>query len=479
MTERFHSNGNKMVNWSHSGGLSCQENMNIPGDNRPNNDDISLWWYKIGNDAQKSTPSKIPEDKNMPEGSNCSMPFPPGLNSPIHNGHNRSKDIWTPLRTKDINASYVNDILSSELGNTSIYERQLSLSKMFQEKHKLDMSLDHPRLDRPLDSLKLDMPQEGFKLDMLHDRGAISKPSPVSYSGPSSSASTSSKTSVRYLSDSLSYLVSMNNTPTNINKRRYTVIKVVNIPWCVSAADIKTILSKHENLIMPDTMELAQNIHIIMDIRTGKTCGTAFVEVHNTKSIDAILKDINSPLPLQGRRLRHFSSSYDELFKHLFPGWRGKCENGQIIPPDTQDVASIDEYQDPLFFINQKDLQSLVNVCRNYKIYYNRKCGERPFEFLISILLHIPWDQPKVVTTIQRDLIYECYKLVTEKPFHPFSSDLLLRMVRAALQSEGFTPKQKNGILDKAKMTCPLDLLVYINDLSNPAINEPIHLNEI
>lgn len=91
--------------------------------------------------------------------------------------------------------------------------------------------------------------------------------------------------------------------------------------------------------------------------------------------------------------------------------------------------------------------------------------------------MNIPWKQAKTITTIQRDIIYECYKLVTgtvtfkdfkeqlltfskllvealrihtSKTLHSFDANLLERLVRAAILCDGFTIKQKSVILKNA-----------------------------
>jgi hypothetical protein len=93
--------------------------------------------------------------------------------------------------------------------------------------------------------------------------------------------------------------------------------------------------------------------------------------------------------------------------------------------------------------------------------------------------MNIPWIQSRVVSTIQRDILYECYKLATgrinclymhlshintsryikiidalrqhlSKQLHSFDTSLLPRLVRVALLCDGFTVKQKIGILNNS-----------------------------
>ncbi|KAI7897798.1 uncharacterized protein BX663DRAFT_527223 [Cokeromyces recurvatus] len=214
-----------------------------------------------------------------------------------------------------------------------------------------------------------------------------------------------------------------------------------------------------------------------MDVKTGKTLGTAYAEliIRDQENLKSILANLCFA-SVQGRRIRFIHSSYDELCNDLFSSWAGEFKNGIAIPFSLDTMN--EQQRNSQFFIGQKDLQNLLNVCRNYKMCYNRKCAERSFEYLISIIMNIPWKQPKAVTRIQRDIIYECYKLVAEalrghvnRKFHPFEDYLLPRLVRAAILCDGFTVKQKNGILNNANLSCPKDLEVYLQ--------EPIILNDV
>ncbi|CAO3702511.1 unnamed protein product [Rhizopus stolonifer] len=306
------------------------------------------------------------------------------------------------------------------------------------------------------------VPQTSRSLDYI-------LPSPVNFMGqrkknwskPStrqeSSASDSSVTSlpqeqnVRYLSDSVSFYASnaaLLDESTSII-RDFKVVKAINIPWHISSNDVKEIICKSGSITLPSIEEIPQCVHIIMDIKTGKTLGVAFIEYKVEPNQD-ILYELGKLLPVKGRRLRFTKSSYDELLEHLFPDWQGSFSRGLAHASISTKIP---------FFLTQKDLQNLLNICKNYKIYYNRKCAERPFEYLISIVVNIPWKQPKTVTTIQRDLIYECYKLATDtlrihisKDFSTFEKDILSRLVRAAIVCPGFSVKQKNGVLSNAQV---------------------------
>ncbi|KAK4522058.1 uncharacterized protein ATC70_004597 [Mucor velutinosus] len=277
----------------------------------------------------------------------------------------------------------------------------------------------------------------------------------------------------RYITDSLAFISSGVSNDQNMSViRPYIVLKIKNISWNVSSSDIYDTLSRYNTLKLPDATKLPQCVHVFMDIKTGKTLNTAYVELEmNTSSpiqIDFIIGNIKIP-QAQGRHITVTRSSYDELCNDLFSQWKGEFTDGMACPhTDSRDSSATQKSQ---FYIGQRDLQRLLDICKFFKTFYNRKCAERPFEFLITIIMNIPWKQPRAVTTAQRDIIYECYKLATEalynhmdRPYHSFDDELLPRMVRAAITCDGFTVKQKKVVLGKAKMECPPDIESYMQE---------------
>ncbi|CEI90305.1 hypothetical protein RMCBS344292_04633 [Rhizopus microsporus] len=183
--------------------------------------------------------------------------------------------------------------------------------------------------------------------------GSISSTS-TSSTGLFLHSSTPAEPPVRYLSDSLSFMAT-----------KAAFVEESQIPWSISAADIKRILGQSEFIRIPPMTELPQCVHIMMDVKTGKTLGVAFIEcnIEKDRDIKSVLYDLSKAMPVQGRRIRFNPSSYDELLSHLFSEWPGAFHQGlATLSPNANDQQSIP------FFIGQRDLQSLLNVCRNYKV---------------------------------------------------------------------------------------------------------------
>lgn len=127
-----------------------------------------------------------------------------------------------------------------------------------------------------------------------------------------------------------------------------------------------------------------------MDPQTGKTCGEAFVEVemvHN-KDINYVIGQL-STYPVQGRHLRFNLSTYEELRRRLFPGWAVQSRLSITAGPyEADDVTQLNEGNNAsILFIGQKELQGLLNVCRNYKVMVFKKCSQLHINyFIIGVL---------------------------------------------------------------------------------------------
>ncbi|KAG2224441.1 hypothetical protein INT45_002980 [Circinella minor] len=244
--------------------------------------------------------------------------------------------------------------------------------------------------------------------------------------------------------------------------------------------------------------------NIVIDKISGKTQKEAFVEFDSKEELNTRLKNLKRNPTLTGRKVIVARSSPEELFRKVFPSWKGVFING--IPSitsikmgdgdDRYDISNnnLEESNQcqgqraiasivPPLLVKGFEYDSLLNICRNYKLRYSRKCPERPFENFISMMVKFPWDTPDIITTMQRDHLYEYYKLATgtlryhlSKPYHQFDSTLMMRMIRPALVCPGLTANQKKGIVIASGMPCPEELLHY---LQTPLEDKNIHSPEV
>ncbi|KAI8880466.1 hypothetical protein K501DRAFT_275530 [Backusella circina FSU 941] len=243
-------------------------------------------------------------------------------------------------------------------------------------------------------------------------------------------------------------------------KQDYMVIKIENIPWLVSAKEIK---KEFGRFILPSPDKLEHTIHVMMDTSTGKTDSKAFLQVVDCSYNRKLLEEGQTNHIIHCRRIKISICPQDEFLRALYPSWPGTFQDGKALLSENNDKHPI--------FITQRELQGLGNVCRNYKLHFNRKSGERPFFYMKSLVLNLPWHQEHIVTTAQRDILYESYKIMAKylayhstKQHTPFDADTIKNFVRPVLGCCGFTPKQRRAILHEADAECPPEMAYAIKD---------------
>ncbi|KAL0093760.1 hypothetical protein F4703DRAFT_1939642 [Phycomyces blakesleeanus] len=251
-----------------------------------------------------------------------------------------------------------------------------------------------------------------------------------------------------------------------ISPHNFPCLKLSNIPWDVSQNDIRTFFC---HCRMPSPSVYAQSIHIMMDRTTGKTLSDAYVEFVSTADLRRAI-DTRNQKPLKGRVVTATECTQDELLSIVFSKWRGKFCGISAIPPASDVVKSMSTAAGgggmtcpP--FITREEINSLLVVCKNYKLHFSRKCAERPFENIISVIAKYPWHQSYLISTMHRDHIFEMLKLSIESLRAHLSKDyvhidptLLERLTRAGLMCPAFTERQKLTLLQNARMECPVDL---------------------
>ncbi|KAJ3359952.1 hypothetical protein GGF32_008855 [Allomyces javanicus] len=131
-------------------------------------------------------------------------------------------------------------------------------------------------------------------------------------------------------------------------------------------------------------------------------------------------------------------------------------------PAQHQQPHHAQQQQYPPCFLTRNEINQILAVCKNYKLFFSRKCAQRPFENVVTILLKFPWHQRALVSTLQRDHMFEMAKLCIEslhqhliKPYHQIDPSLMDRLLRAVLMVPAFTEKQKTIVLDASGHACP------------------------
>ncbi|KAK4509813.1 uncharacterized protein ATC70_007117 [Mucor velutinosus] len=261
------------------------------------------------------------------------------------------------------------------------------------------------------------------------------------------------------------------------NTAYYPCVKLTNIPWDVSQNDVRHFFG---NCRIPPSSTCSQSIHIMMDRTTGKTLSDAYVEFATVFDLRRAIETKNQK-PLKGRIVSVTECCQEELLKVVFPKWRGQFQGISAIPPPNEVLRTMTTAAGggsssgcpP--FITREEINSLLVVCKNYKLHFSRKCAERPFENIISVIAKYPWHQFHLISTMHRDHIYEMLKLAIEslkthlaKDYVQIDSTLLERLVRAGIMCPAFTERQKTTLLQASRMECPQDIVGFLVSNSAP-----------
>ena len=118
---------------------------------------------------------------------------------------------------------------------------------------------------------------------------------------------------------------------------------------------------------------------------TGKTQKEAFVEFDSEEDFAMAMKKLKSGSMFKGRKVNVIKSSTEELLRNVFPTWKGEFIDG--VPSisignndDHCDSHSVEKSKEqhlrssntsivpPPSLIQRHEYDSLLNVCRNYKV---------------------------------------------------------------------------------------------------------------
>lgn len=110
----------------------------------------------------------------------------------------------------------------------------------------------------------------------------------------------------------------------------------------------------------------------MMDRTTGKTLSDAYVEFSSVSDMRRAIETRNQK-PLKGRVVSVNECSQEELLSVVFPKWRGQFHGTLAIPPASEVVRTMSTAAGggnsgcpP--FITREEINSLLVVCKNYKV---------------------------------------------------------------------------------------------------------------
>ncbi|CAG8577342.1 889_t:CDS:10 [Dentiscutata erythropus] len=156
-------------------------------------------------------------------------------------------------------------------------------------------------------------------------------------------------------------------------------------------------------------------LHPLSWVFPRKTLSEAYIELATPAEANRAV-DTRNMKPLKGRLVSCMRSSQEDLMRAVFPKWKGEFSGCDAVI--TSEMLQSTPTVPHIPFITREEMNSLLVVCRNYKLHFSRKCAERPFENIISVLVKM----------------------------------------RAGIMTPVFTERQKLMILQVSGMTLPADL---------------------
>jgi hypothetical protein len=119
-----------------------------------------------------------------------------------------------------------------------------------------------------------------------------------------------------------------------------TIIKMINIPWDISTKDVEEFFVGYR----------VDDVHIPIDKASGKTKNEVFIQLDYvcTEKILPPTLELRQGEKIKGRRVQMSISDADEMFRAHFPH---SCSDRGV-------------------YLMQDEVNSLLNVCRNYKVVF-------------------------------------------------------------------------------------------------------------
>ncbi|KAG0636334.1 hypothetical protein HOY80DRAFT_891538 [Tuber brumale] len=235
--------------------------------------------------------------------------------------------------------------------------------------------------------------------------------------------------------------------------QNWACVRVGNIPYNVTTSELTEFLGKNSNII-PDSTENV-GVHVIMDRSTGKTMD-AFVEFMTAKDAWKCVARRKSRV-LGNRHLTLDVVDPSELMKEIFPRAKGVNWDG-VVPLVSHDPEYSGRSPE---ILGREELVLIVNHARTpHRSPFSRKCLQRPFQSLLSIVSKFPWFAVSFYTIEQRDYIYQALLSAVEilkrhikrgKAMPNLDQELLKSLVRVGAMCSGFTDVQRHELVKIAE----------------------------
>ena len=127
----------------------------------------------------------------------------------------------------------------------------------------------------------------------------------------------------------------------------------------------------------------------MMDRTTGKTLSDAYVEFATLSDLRRAIETRNLK-PLKGRIVSVSECSQEELLSVVFSKWRGQFCGISAIPPASDVVKTMSTAvggggSSCPPFITREEINSLLVVCKNYKLHFFAQVRWAPLRETLSV----------------------------------------------------------------------------------------------
>ncbi|KAK6333590.1 hypothetical protein TWF718_011396 [Orbilia javanica] len=237
----------------------------------------------------------------------------------------------------------------------------------------------------------------------------------------------------------------------------WNLVKIENIPYNLDDDMLFEFLGKIPGLVPQEH----GGVHIIMDRTTGKTMD-CFLEFPSVGAAERFIQrrcNNNRRCILGGRHISLELVREGELMRWLFPKVRGAAwgDNGDLIFGEWEGLNA------PVEIISREELVMILGHARTpHRSPFSRKCLQRPYESLMSVVTKFPWKETDNYTLKQRDLIFQAAfeagellkrQILRGKAGPNIDLRLLRRLCRTISFCPGFTYRQKLIFLDAMGIT--------------------------
>lgn len=244
------------------------------------------------------------------------------------------------------------------------------------------------------------------------------------------------------------------------------VIRMDNIPWTTSYNDVLSWLPD-SSMTLPDREVVPQPVHIPLDLKTGKTANSGFIEVRDADCAKKIIRKRNNT-QLMGRPVSLLLSSYDALAVEIFPSYT--------------------DWESPTRYVTEQQLAQLVHIIQNGAP--QLKDAIKPIELLVSILQLIPADLPAEEGELLFEYTFEAVHLISTRVAHSTSTspihhqreqvvNVIERLLRACLNCAAFSTEHKSYLQQHAAAISQLPFITTLSQPKPPAAMESGQVHDL